>query len=234
MNNMALLTCHNLYKSYGKTLVLNDINLEIPAGKIIGLLGPNGSGKTTLIKLINGLLLPNNGEILVKGEKIGIHSKKIISYLPERTYLDFNMKVDELIQYFSDFYDDFDKEKAYQLLERLNINAKDKLTSMSKGMKEKVQLVLVMSRKADLYILDEPIGGADPATRDYILDTILTNFNKDASIIISTHLISDIEKILDEVVFIKNGQIYLTGDADKLRAEKGKSIDEIFREEFKC
>lgn len=157
---MALLTCHNLYKSYGKTLVLNDINLEIPAGKIIGLLGPNGSGKTTLIKLINGLLLPNNGEILVKGEKIGIHSKKIISYLPERTYLDFNMKVDELIQYFSDFYDDFDKEKAYQLLERLNINAKDKLTSMSKGMKEKVQLVLVMSRKADLYILDEPIGGA--------------------------------------------------------------------------
>ena len=231
---MALLTCHNLYKSYGKTLVLNDINLEIPAGKIIGLLGPNGSGKTTLIKLINGLLLPNNGEILVKGEKIGIHSKKIISYLPERTYLDFNMKVDELIQYFSDFYDDFDKEKAYQLLERLNINAKDKLTSMSKGMKEKVQLVLVMSRKADLYILDEPIGGVDPATRDYILDTILTNFNKDASIIISTHLISDIEKILDEVVFIKNGQIYLTGDADKLRAEKGTSIDESFREEFKC
>ncbi len=231
---MSLLTCHNLSKSYGKTLVLNDINLEIPSGKIIGLLGPNGSGKTTLIKLINGLLMPNSGEILINMKPVGINSKKVISYLPEHSYLNFNMKVNELIQYFSDFYKDFDKEKAYQLLKKLNINAKDKLSAMSKGMKEKVQLVLVMSRKADLYILDEPIGGVDPATRDYILDTILTNFNKEASIIISTHLISDIEKILDEVIFIKNGQIYLYGEADELRAQKGKSIDEIFREEFKC
>ena len=231
---MSLLTCKNLYKSYGKTEVLKDINLEIPEGKIIGLLGPNGSGKSTLIKTINGLLVPTSGEILIKGNSIGIESKKVISYLPERTYLDFNMNVDELIKYFSDFYDNFESEKAYKLLEKLEINPKDKLTTMSKGTKEKVQLILVMSRKADLYILDEPIGGVDPATRDYILDTILKNFNDGASIIISTHLISDIEKILDDVIFINKGQIYLTGSADDLRNKKGESIDEIFREEFKC
>ncbi len=231
---MALVKCDGVCKSYGKNSILKNINLEIPKGKIIGLLGPNGSGKTTLIKIINGLLETNSGTVLVNGEKIGINSKKVISYLPERPYVNFNMSVKELINYFSDFYDNFDSDTAYKLLEKLNLNPNDKLNTMSKGMKEKVQLILVMSRKADLYILDEPIGGVDPATRDYILDTILTNFNDGASVIISTHLISDIEKILDEVIFIKEGSIYLTGDADELRTSKGMSIDEIFREEFKC
>lgn len=231
---MALVKCDGVCKSYGKNSILKDINLEIPKGKIIGLLGPNGSGKTTLIKIINGLLETNSGTVLVNGEKIGTNSKKVISYLPERPYVNFNMSVKELINYFSDFYDNFDKDVAYKLLEKLNLNPNDKLNTMSKGMKEKVQLILVMSRKADLYILDEPIGGVDPATRDYILDTILTNFNDGASVIISTHLISDIEKILDEVIFIKEGSIYLTEDADELRTSRGKSIDEIFREEFKC
>lgn len=231
---MELLECRHVNKRFGKKEALKDINLTISKGKIIGLLGPNGSGKTTLIKLINGLLEPNSGEILINGGKVGTDSKKIVSYLPERSYVDFNMKVKELIKYFSDFYDNFDSDKAYQLLGKLNINANDKLTTMSKGMKEKVALIMVMSRKADLYILDEPIGGVDPATRDYILDTILTNFNEGASVIISTHLITDIEKILDEVIFIKDGTIYLTGEADKLRNDKNKSIDEIFREEFKC
>jgi len=231
---MVLVKCDGVCKSYGKNSILKDINLEIPKGKIIGLLGPNGSGKTTLIKIINGLLETNSGTVLVNGEKIGINSKKVISYLPERPYVNFNMSVKELINYFSDFYDNFDSEVAYKLLEKLNLNPNDKLNTMSKGMKEKVQLILVMSRKADLYILDEPIGGVDPATRDYILDTILTNFNDGASVIISTHLINDIEKILDEVIFIKDGSIYLTGDADELRTSRGMSIDEIFREEFKC
>ena len=231
---MALVKCDGVCKSYGKNSILKNINLEIPKGKIIGLLGPNGSGKTTLIKIINGLLETNSGTVLVNGEKIGINSKKVISYLPERPYVNFNMSVKELINYFSDFYDNFDSDTAYKLLEKLNLNPNDKLNTMSKGMKEKVQLILVMSRKADLYILDEPIGGVDPATRDYILDTILTNFNDGASVIISTHLISDIEKILDEVIFIKEGSIYLTGDADELRTSRGMSIDEIFREEFKC
>ncbi len=231
---MSLLKCENLCKSYGNKEVLKDVNLELPVGKIIGLLGPNGSGKSTLIKLINGLLTPSKGTVTINGNKVGIESKKVISYLPERTYLDLNMKVNEIIKYFSDFYDNFDEKVAYNLLEKLNINANDKLTTMSKGMKEKVQLILVMSRQADLYILDEPIGGVDPATRDYILDTILTNFHEGASIIISTHLIGDIEKILDEVVFIKNGEIYLTDNADDLRTKRGMSIDEVFREEFKC
>lgn len=231
---MSLVKCDGLCKKYGKVSVLKDINLLIPKGKIIGLLGPNGSGKTTLIKIINGLLEPNSGTVLVNGEKIGINSKKVISYLPERPYVNVNMSVKELINYFSDFYDNFDKDVAYKLLEKLNLNASDKLHTMSKGMKEKVNLILVMSRKADLYILDEPIGGVDPATRDYILDTILTNFNEGASVIISTHLINDIEKILDEVIFIKDGSIYLTGGADELRTSRGMSIDEIFREEFKC
>lgn len=231
---MSLVKCDGLCKSYGKVSILKDINLEIPKGKIIGLLGPNGSGKTTLIKIINGLLEPNSGTVLVNGEKIGISSKKAISYLPERPYVSLNMTVLELINYFNDFYDNFDKDTAFKLLEKLNLNASDKLNTMSKGMKEKVNLILVMSRKADLYILDEPIGGVDPATRDYILDTILTNFNEGASVLISTHLINDIEKILDEVIFIKDGSIYLTGDADELRTTKGMSIDEIFREEFKC
>ena len=232
--NKLLLECKNVCKSYGKNKVLKDVNLSLPSGKIIGLLGKNGSGKTTLIKAVNGLLSLDKGEILVDGKKVGVDSKKIISYLPERTYLDLHKNVKEIIDYFSDFYEDFDKDKAYKLLDKLNIKAEDKLTIMSKGMKEKVQLALVMSRKAKFYILDEPMGGVDPATRDYILDTILNNFSEGSTILMSTHLISDIERVLDEVVFIDEGKIIRYEDADKLRDESGKSIDEVFREEFRC
>ncbi len=231
---MELVKCNGLYKDYGFKKVLKDINITIPKGRIVGLLGSNGSGKTTLIKLMNDLITPTKGEVLINGEKPGVNSKKIISYLPERTYLNMDMKVSEILEYFSDFYSDFDTQKAIKLLKKLNISTTDRLKTMSKGTKEKVQLVLVMSRKADLYILDEPIGGVDPAARDYILDTILTNFNKDASIIISTHLISDIERILDDVIFISNGEIVLYEEADKLRKKEKKSIDAIFREMFKC
>lgn len=231
---MSLVECKHVTKKYGVKVALDDVNLTIEKGKIIGLLGPNGSGKTTLIKLLNDLLVPNSGEILIQGNHPGVETKKIISYLPERTYLNFNMKIKEVIQYFKDFYEDFREEVAYNLLKKLDINPNDQLKTLSKGMKEKVQLILVMSRKAELYILDEPIGGVDPAARDYILDTILKNFNEGASIIISTHLISDIEKILDEVIFIKKGKIVLHESSDQLRDESGKSIDGYFREEFKC
>ena len=231
---MELIEFKNLSKNYGTKQALIDINLKIEKGKIYGLLGPNGSGKTTLIKIINDLLQPSSGEILVKGKEPGIESKKIISYLPERTYLNMNMKVSELIQFFKDFYQDFDEKKALKLLGKLKINENDKLKNMSKGTKEKVQLVMVMSRKADLYILDEPIGGVDPASRDYILDTILTNFNEGSSIIICTHLIADIEKILDQVIFINQGKIVLNEDADTIRKNKKTTIDKLFREEFKC
>lgn len=231
---MSLVECKHVTKKYGMKVALDDVNLTIEKGKIIGLLGPNGSGKTTLIKLLNDLLVPNSGEVLIQGNHPGVETKKIISYLPERTYLNFNMKIKEVIQYFKDFYDDFREEVAYELLKKLGINPNDQLKTLSKGMKEKVQLILVMSRKAQLYILDEPIGGVDPAARDYILDTILKNFNEDASILISTHLISDIEKILDEVIFIKDGKIVLHESSDQLRDESGKSIDGYFREEFKC
>ena len=231
---MNLVEFKNVSKMYGSFPALQDVSLEIKPGKIYGLLGPNGSGKTTMIKLINDLLTPTSGEVLVKGEKPGVNSKKIISYLPERTYLNANTKVTELLNLFSDFYEDFDKNKALKLLKDLNIDKNAKLKTMSKGTKEKVQLILVMSRKADLYILDEPIGGVDPASRDYILDTILNNFKKDSSIIISTHLISDIEKILDDVIFIKNGKLVRFSNADELRAKENKTIDAIFREEFKC
>ena len=231
---MELLEIKNLSKSYGKKKVLKDINLTIPRDRIIGLLGKNGTGKSTLIKLINDLLVPTSGEILINGEKVGVESKKIISYLPERTYLDKSMTVDNVIEYFSDFYDNFDARKARKLLKDLDLDTSLKLSKMSKGMQEKVQLVLVMSRKSDLYILDEPLGGVDPATRDYILDTILTNFDEGASVIISTHLITDVERILDEVIFIDKGKIVLQSSADELRNKEGKSIDEIFRGMFKC
>ena len=231
---MGLLEIKNLSKSYDNKEVLKNINLNISSGKIVGLLGKNGVGKTTLIKIINDLLVPTGGEILVNGNRIGVDSKKVISYLPEKTYLNKQMKVSEVIDYFKDFYDDFDEIKAKKLLKDLDLNIDFKLSKMSKGMQEKVQLVLVMSRNADLYILDEPLGGVDPATRDYILDTILSNFNENASIIISTHLISDIERILDEVIFIDKGKIILQSDADKLRNKEGYSIDEIFRRMFKC
>jgi ABC-2 type transport system ATP-binding protein len=231
---MKLLEIKDLNKSFDNKEILKDINLSVQSGKIIGLLGKNGVGKTTLIKLINDLLTPTSGEILIKGQKIGVETKKVISYLPEKTYLNKQMKVSEVISYFEDFYENFDSEKAKKLLKDLDLDINQKLTKMSKGMQEKVQLILVMSRNADLYVLDEPLGGVDPATRDYILDTILSNFNENASVIISTHLISDIEKILDEVIFIDKGQIVLQSNADKLRNKENASIDEIFRRMFKC
>lgn len=231
---MELLEFVDVNKDFGDKKILKDINLVIPRGKIVGLLGKNGTGKSTLIKLVNDLLTPTSGKILVNGKDVGVESKKIISYLPERTYLDKSMTVDGVLNYFNDFYDNFDIKKARKLLKDLDLDTKQKLSKMSKGMQEKVQLVLVMSRKADLYILDEPLGGVDPATRDYILDTILTNFNEGASVIISTHLISDIERILDEVVFIDKGKIILQSDTDELRKREDASIDEIFRRMFKC
>lgn len=231
---MELLECKHLCKNFDNTPILKDINLKIERGKIIGLLGMNGVGKSTLIKLINDLLIPTSGEIYINGEKPGVSSKKIISYLPERTYLDKDMKISEVFKFFEDFYDNFDSEKAKKLLKDLNLDINKKISKMSKGMQEKLQLILVMSRDADLYILDEPLGGVDPATRDYILDTILSNFKEGASLIISTHLIADIERILDEVIFMNNGEIILTSSADELREKEKGSIDEIFRRCFKC
>ena len=212
---MELVKCNNLCKEFDNKQILNNINLIIPKGKIVGLLGKNGSGKTTLIKLINDLLTPTSGEVLINGEKPSIKSKKVISYLPERTYLDKSMKISQIITFFDEFYDNFDKEKAIKLLKDLDLDINSKVSKMSKGMQEKLQLILVMSREAELYILDEPLGGVDPATRDYILDTILSNFSEGASVIISTHLISDIERILDEVIFINKGKIVLTSSADE-------------------
>ena len=231
---MELLECQHVSKSYSKKEVLKDINLTIPRGKIIGHLGKTGLGTTTLIKLINDLLTPTAGTILVNGQRIGVESKKIISYLPERTYLDKSKTIEEIMHMFKEFYDNFNYEKALSLFKDLDLDIHEKLSKMSKGMQEKVQLVLVMSREADLYILDEPLGGVDPATRDYILDTILSNFKEGSSVIISTHLISDIERILDEVIFIDKGKIILQSDADELRNKESASIDEIFRRKFKC
>lgn len=231
---MELVKCNNLCKEFDNKQVLNNINLSLPKGKIIGLLGKNGMGKTTLIKLMNDLLTPTSGEVLINGEKPSVNSKKIISYLPERTYLDKGMKVSQILTLFEEFYENFNKEKAIKLLNDLDLDINSRVNKMSKGMQEKLQLILVMSRDAELYILDEPLGGVDPATRDYILDTILSNFSEGASVIISTHLISDIERILDEVIFIDKGNIILTSSADELRAKENLSIDEIFRRCFKC
>ena len=231
---MELLECRDLCKSFDNRVILDNVNIKIERGKIVGLLGKNGQGKTTLIKLINDLLTPTSGEVLINGKKPAIESKKIISYLPERTYFDKSMKVSDIIKYFKEFYDNFNEEKALKLLDDLELDKNLCLAKMSKGMQEKVELILVMSREADLYILDEPLGGVDPATRDYILDTILSNFKDGASVIISTHLIADIERILDEVIFIDKGKIILTGDADTIRKKEKASIDEIFRRSFKC
>lgn len=231
---MELLECKQLSKEFDQKQILKDINLKIPRGKIIGLLGKNGAGKTTLIKLINDLLVPTSGEVLIHGKKPNVNSKKIISYLPERTYLDKSMTISQVFDYFEDFYDNFDRKKAEQLLNDLNLQLTTRISKMSKGMQEKLQLILVMSREAELYILDEPLGGVDPATREYILDTILSNFKEGASVMISTHLISDIERILDEVIFMNEGQIVLTSSADELRNKEKASIDEIFRRCFKC
>ena len=229
-----ILECRNLTKYYDNKIALNKINLSLERGKIIGLLGPNGSGKTTLIKLLNGLLVPTEGSIFVDGHTPGLETKKIVSYLPERTYLSMHMRVSEIINYFADFYSDFDRSRAYDMLKHLNTNPSDRLHTMSKGTKEKIQLILVMSRRASLYCLDEPIAGVDPAARDYILSTILNNYDENATIIISTHLISDVENILDDVVFIQNGQIRLSDSVDNIRFNQGKSVDSLFREVFKC
>lgn len=224
----------DVHKSYSKKEVLKGLNLNIPKGKIVGLLGPNGSGKTTMIKLMNGLLQPDRGSIEINGMKPSKETKKIVSYLPERTYLNDWMKVKDILEFFYDFYEDFDVQKANEMINFLKIDKNEKLKSMSKGTKEKVQLILVMSRKADLYILDEPIGGVDPAARSYILKTILTNYNEDSTLLIATHLISEIENICDDILFISNGEIVLQGNVDEIREDKGKSIDALFREEFKC
>ena len=231
---MALLEVSHVSKSYGANRVLDDVTFSIPKGKIVGLLGPNGSGKTTLIKLINDLLKEDSGSIKVEGLDLGVETKKLISYLPDKNYLNNNMTVLELLNYFKDFYEDFRIDKAKELIGKLDLDLNQKLKTMSKGTKEKVQLILVMSRKAKLYILDEPIGGIDPAARDYIINTILTNFSNDASLLISTHLISDLEKVLDEVIFLKNGKVVRSGSTDEIRKETKMSINDLFREEFKC
>lgn len=230
----TLIEAKDLTKNYGKKTAVDHISFSIEGGHIIGLLGPNGSGKTTLIKMLNGLLTPTSGTLYYKGNPIGVESKKHISYLPDHTYLNMSQRVSDVISYFKDFFDDFDENRAYDMLKKLQINPSDRLKTMSKGTKEKVQLILVMSRRADLYILDEPIAGVDPAAKDYILDIILSNYDPDASILISTHLIADIENILDEVIFIKNGQICLSSSVDDIREKEGKSIDTLFREVFKC
>lgn len=230
----TLLECRELTKNFGGKTAVDHINLCIESGHIIGLLGPNGSGKTTLIKMINGLLTPSSGTLYFKENPIGVESKKHISYLPDHTYLNMNERVSDIIDFFTDFYEDFDTARAYDMLEKLSISPSDRLKTMSKGTKEKVQLILVMSRRADLYVLDEPIAGVDPAARDYILNVILSNYEPSASILISTHLIADIENILDEVIFIQNGQIRLSSSVDDIRAAEGKSVDTLFREVFKC
>jgi ABC-2 type transport system ATP-binding protein len=229
-----ILTATDLSKSFGKKEALKNISLEIPRGKIIGLLGPNGSGKTTFIKLVTGLLVPSAGEIKVNDLDPGVETKKIVSYLPERTYLNSWMKIDDILSFFEDFYPDFNRIKAQNMMQDLELNSNDRLKTLSKGNKEKVQLILVMSRDADLYLLDEPIGGLDPAARDYILNTIITNYQENASVIISTHLIADIEQVLDEVVFISKGQVALTASVDEIREEHHQSVDGLFREVFKC
>ena len=231
---MAILECKGLTKNYGAVPALQNIDLQIEPGRIIGLLGPNGSGKSTLIKLTNGLLTPTAGQVLIDGKAPGVQTKKLVSYLPEHSYLAGWMSVKQLLDYFRDFYADFRMERAKAMLQDLGIPLTMRVKQMSKGTQEKVQLILVMSRDAKLYLLDEPIGGVDPATRDYILHTIISNYNPEASVIISTHLIADVEQILDEVVFIQRGQIVLHSSVDEIRETRGLSVDALFREEFKC
>ena len=231
---MAILTCKGLSKRYGGTQALDRVDLSIEPGRIVGLLGPNGSGKTTLIKLANGLLTPSEGELCVCGMLPGKESHACVSYLPERTAIPTWMSVTQLLDFYQDFYADFRRDAAEEMLAHLNIPPKQRIKQMSKGTREKVQLIMVMSRAAKLYLLDEPIGGVDPATRDYILSTIIGNYNPDAAVVISTHLISDVEKVLDDVVFINQGRIMLQASVDQIREEKGMSVDALFREVFKC
>ncbi len=234
METNNLIKINNLTKLYSNTVALSNVNLELPKGKIIGLLGPNGSGKTTLIKIITNLLSQYQGEVYIDGQKPGVYTKSIISYLPDVNYLDEKWNGNQAIDFFKDFYQDFDENKARSLLNKLEIPVNKRFKELSKGTKEKLQLILVLSRNAKLYIFDEPIAGVDPATRDLIFDLILENYNKEASIIISTHLIAEVERILDEIVFLKKGQVVLSGNAEEIRKENNKSIDELFREIFKC
>lgn len=229
-----ILQCKNLTKVFPGKVALSGVNLEIGRGRIVGLLGPNGSGKSTLIKMCNGLLTPTNGELFIDGNTPGIETKRIVSYLPERTYLNDWMTVRNLVDFFDDFYTDFDKAKAYDMFQRLDIKSDARLKTMSKGTKEKVQLILVMSRDASLYLLDEPIGGVDPAARDYILNTIISNYSENATVMISTHLISDVEKILDDIIFINQGSIALVSSVEEIREKNNQSVDELFREVFRC
>ncbi len=231
---MALLEYRDISKFYGSVPALKNVNLDIGSGRIVGLLGPNGSGKTTLIKLTAGILTPTAGTISVLGNPIGVESKKLISYLPERTYLNDTMTVADTIEYFKDFYDDFNVAKAYEMLQRLSIDLNMRIKAMSKGTREKVQLILVMSRDAKVYILDEPIAGVDPAARDYILDTIIKNYAEGSTVIISTHLITDVEKVIDDVLFLSYGSITLASTKEEIYREKGKTVDELFREVFRC
>lgn len=230
----TLIESSGLCKSYGKKQVLKNLSFKVESGKIIGLLGPNGSGKTTIIKILAGILKNDSGEVEISGFPVGMQTKKIVSYLPERTYFSPSMKVKETLDFFEEFYEDFNRQTALDMLKKLEISVDSKIKELSKGTREKVQLVLVMSREAQLYLLDEPMGGVDPAARDYILRTILANYNPNAGIIISTHLISDVEKILDEVVFVKHGEIVLHQSVDQIRANYQKSVDAVFREVFVC
>lgn len=229
-----LLTCRDLTKYFGNKPALDHLNLTLERGRIVGLLGPNGSGKTTLLKLLNGLLVPTEGELLIDGHQPGVETKNIVSYLPDRMYLGNWMRVCDLLEFYEDFYSDFDRSRAYAMLDSLQIRPSDRLRTMSKGTKEKVQLILTMSRRAQLYCLDEPIAGVDPAARDYILSTILNNYDENATILISTHLIADIENILDEVLFLKDGHLKLQSTVDEIRMTEGTSVDTLFREVFKC
>jgi ABC-2 type transport system ATP-binding protein len=231
---MAILVCNDLCKRYGRVQALEHVSFQVEPGKIVGLLGPNGSGKTTLIKMANGLISWDSGELLINGMAPCQATKSLVSYLPERTYLADWMSVAQLLAFFGDFYPDFQRERAIEMLEHLGIDQKQKIRQMSKGTREKVQLILVMSRQAKLYLLDEPIGGVDPATRDYILNTIIGNYNPVASVVISTHLIADVEQVLDEVIFINQGHVVLQQSVDSIREEQGKSVDQLFREVFRC
>ena len=231
---MAILECRDLSKRFGSIQALDGVNLSIEPGRVVGLLGPNGSGKTTLIKLANGLLTPTAGELMIDGKAPGKETKAMVSYLPDKEYLPEWMNARQLMDFFSDFYADFDRERAAEMLNRLGIDEGMRIKQMSKGTREKVQLILTMSRQAKLYLLDEPIGGVDPATRDYILDTIIRNYNPSAAVVISTHLIADVEQVLDDVIFIRSGRVLLQSSVDTIREEQGKSVDAYFREVFKC
>lgn len=226
--------CNDLSKTYGRTRALEGVNLSIAPGRIVGLLGPNGSGKTTLIKLANGLLTPSGGSLSVCGEAVGKNSRALVSYLPERTSVPLWMTAEQLLDFYGDFYPDFRRPLAEEMLSALGIAPKQRIRQMSKGTREKVQLIVTMSRRAKLYLLDEPIGGVDPATRDYILSTIITNYDPDAAVVISTHLIADVERVLDDVIFLNQGRVVLQSSVDEIREREGKSVDQLFREVFKC